>query len=31
MASQASGAFTDLGKSEDLYYTDPKLVGVVVA
>ena len=23
MASQFSGAFTDLGKSEDLYYTDP--------
>lgn len=23
MATQSSGAFTDLGKSEDLYYTDP--------
>ena len=23
MASQHSGAFTDLGKSEDLYYCDP--------
>lgn len=23
MASQTSGAFTDLGKTEDLYYTDP--------
>ena len=23
MASQTSGAFTDLGKREDLYYTDP--------
>lgn len=31
MATQSSGAFTDLGKREDLYYTDPKLVGVVGA
>jgi len=23
MATQTSGAFTDLGKVEDLYYTDP--------
>lgn len=23
MATQMSGAFTDLGKAEDLYYTDP--------
>jgi hypothetical protein len=23
MATQSSGAFTDLGKHEDLYYTDP--------
>lgn len=23
MATQSSGAFTDLGKREDLYYTDP--------
>lgn len=23
MATQNSGAFTDLGRTEDLYYTDP--------
>lgn len=23
MATQSSGAFTDLGEREDLYYTDP--------
>ena len=24
MATQTSGAFTDLGSTEDLYYTDPQ-------
>lgn len=31
MADSHAGAFTDLGKREDLYYTDPRIVGVVGA